>query len=105
MTSHKTSVLPTLFLVVTSLVENPIAGKKLGTDTLQNQFYAKPEMCYFSAVKFGTPVVEIRPQMELATYCKYIIPTATSRRNFRIGRGILTPKFSLPLLKNDKCGF
>src|SRR4028119_112403 len=82
-TSQKTSVLPTLFLVVTNLVENQSAGKKLGTDTPQNQFCAKQEMCYFSAVKFGIPAAKIRPQIELATYCKCIIPTATSRRNFR----------------------
>ena len=103
-TSQKTSVLPTLFLVVTNPVENPIAGKKLGTDTPQNQFCAKQEMCCFSAVKFGIPAAKIRRQMELATYCKCIIPTATLRRNFRLGRGSLTPKLSLPLL-NGNCGF
>src|SRR4028118_550679 len=103
-TSPKTSVLPTLFLVVTNLVENQNAGKKLGTDTPQNQFCAKQEMCCFSAVKFGTPAAKIPPQMELATYCKCIIPTATSRRNFRLGRGNLILKLWL-LLLNDNCDF
>jgi hypothetical protein len=82
----------------------PNAGKKLGTDTPQNQFCAKQEMCCFSAVKFGTPAAKIRPQMELATYCKCIIPTATSRRNFRLGRGNLILKLWL-LLLNDNCDF
>jgi hypothetical protein len=82
----------------------PDRGEETWNGHSQNQFYAKQEMCCFSAVKFGTPAAKIRPQMELATYCKCIIPTATSRRNFRLGRGSLTPKFSLPLL-NDNCGF